>query len=269
MAFDSPIRPDLCNLSAVSPVMHSQTHPFSRLILGIVLVLATALPALRAQTVLVWSMGNSQTGTQAIATWLGASGSFTSVTAYDGTAKTLADLADFQEILFFSNSSFNSDPAVGNVLADFADTGRRLVLATFAYANQGGNTLGGRLITDSISPVVYNGTSLYTNATLGTTDGSALFNGVGSLSGYYRDTVSAVSGAVVRATWSDGRPLLVTKNNVIAITLFPDSNSTASGDYQRLFINALSVNAIPEPSTWALLLVGAATLGLTALRRRR
>lgn len=214
-------------------------------------------------------MGNNQTNTQGVADWLTASGQFTSVTAYDGTAKTLTDLLSYNEVLFFSNSNSGSDPLVGNVLADFADTGRRLVVATFAYANQGGNTLSGRFITDAISPVTFNATTLYSNATIGTTDGSALFNGVGSITGYYRDSVTATVGATIRATWSDGKPLAVSKNNVIAITLFPDdSYGQVTGDYRKLFINSLLPSAIPEPSTYALLGLGLAGL-LWRNRRRR
>jgi hypothetical protein len=225
-------------------------------------------PSVRAQTVLVWSMGNNLTNTQGVATWLQATGAFTSVDAYDGTALTLADLSSYQEILFFSNSNGGSDPNVGNALADFADTGRPLIIATFAYADQGSNTLGGRIISDSLSPVVFNSVTLYTDATIGTTDGSAFFNGVASITGNYRDSVSAVPGAVVRATWSDGNPLLVTKGNVVAITLFPDDSfGNVSGDYRMLFENSLTFFNIPEPPACALTAFGAVLLALIHRRR--
>jgi hypothetical protein len=246
--------------------MNTRTPRLRRQIFSVIVFSVLLLTAARAQTVLVWSMGNSLSNTQTVATWLQATGKFTSVTAYEGTTLTLADLTNYQEILFFSNSG--GDPNVGNALADFADTGRRLVIATFAYANQGGNTLGGRIITDSISPVVLAGSSLYFDATIGTTDGSAFFTGVTSLTGYYRDSVTAAPGTVIRATWSDGHPLLVTKGNVVAITLFPDDTSGhLSGDYRVLFTNALTVGAIPEPSTYVLLALGAALVGI-AYRRR-
>jgi hypothetical protein len=221
--------------------------------------------SLRAQTVLVWSMGNSSGGTQTVASWLSASGQFTSVTGIDSTTLTLTDLLNYNEVLFFSNSG--GDPLVGNVLADFADTGRRLVVATFAYANQNSNTLGGRFITDAITPVTFNASSLYTNATIGSTDGSALFTGVTSITGYYRDSVTPTLGATIHATWSDNRPMVVSKGNVIAITLFPDDTyGQVSGDYRNLFINALKVTAIPEPSSPALLVLG---LGALAWLNRR
>lgn len=224
--------------------------------------------SLRAQTVLVWSMGNSQSSTQTVANWLTASGQFTSVTAIDSTSLTLTDLQSYNEVLFFSNSG--GDPLLGNVLADFAATGRRLVVATFAYANQGSNTLGGRFITDAISPVTLNASSLYTNATIGSTDGSALFTGVTSITGYYRDSVTPTVGATIHATWSDNRPMVVSKGNVIAITLFPDDSfGQVSGDYRNLFINALKVSAIPEPSSHILLVLSLGALAWLNRRRSR
>lgn len=248
-------------------ILPMTTRHFIRLLAGLLLAALAATSPVRAQTVLIWSMGNSQANTQGVANWLTASGQFTSVAAYDGTAKTLTDLLAYDEVLFFSNSNSGSDPLVGNVLADFAATGRRLVVATFAYANQGSNTLGGRFITDSISPVTLDATTLYSNATLGTTDGSALFSGVSSITGYYRDSVTPTVGATIRATWSDGKPMVVSKNNVIAITLFPDdSHAQVSGDYRKLFINSLLPSAIPEPSTYVLLALG---LGGLLWRSRR
>jgi hypothetical protein len=238
-------------------------------------VLGLFVPAARAQ-VLIWSTGNSQPKDQAIASWLTATGLPGSVTAYDGyygTTGTLgttespisfSDLQGFQAILYFSNSNSSADPTViGNVLAQFANTGHRLVIATFAYANQGTNTLGGDIINNSISPVVLQGSTLYSNATMASNVGGPLFAGVSTISGYYRDSVTPVTGATVLATWSDGKPLVVSKGNVIAITLFPDdSYASISGDYKQLFTNALTVQSIPEPSESALLALGLALLGI-------
>ena len=242
-------------------------------------ILGLLAPAARAQ-VLVWSTGNSQSNDQAIANWLTATGLPGTVTAYDGydgttgvlgttgTPISFADVQGFQAILYFSNGAVGADPTgLGNVLAQFANSGHRLVIATFAYADQGSNTLGGDIINNSISPVVLNGPSLYSNATMASNVGGPLFAGVNTISGYYRDTVTPVTGAAVLATWSDGTPFVVSKGNVIAITLFPDdSYGLVSGDYKQLFTNALTVQSIPEPSTGAL---GGAGLAMLLLTRRR
>lgn len=222
----------------------------------IAIVLVTLFAASRAPAqVLVWSMGNSIEGTQSVANWLEQSGQFSSVTAVNSSTLTILDLQSYQQVLFFSNSS--GDPSVGNVLAEFAASGRRLVVATFSWANQGANTLGGSFVSEIISPVAVATSSLYTTATLGTTDQSALFTGVTEITGYYRDAVVATPGSTIHAYWSDGQPFVVSKGNVVAITLFPDDTAGAvSGDYRTLFVNALSIQAIPEPSTYALLALG-------------
>ena len=108
-------------------------------------LIALATPA-AAQDVLVWSTGNSGGDTGAIATYLMASGEFSSVDGLDQTNVSFATLDTYDRVLFFTNASNGSDPTNGDVLADFADTGKRLVIATFAFANQGGNTLAGRIV---------------------------------------------------------------------------------------------------------------------------
>jgi hypothetical protein len=219
--------------------------------------------AASAQSVLVWATGNSDGNTAGIASWLQASGNFSSVDSTDATNVDLATLMMYDRVLFFTNSSDQSDPSNGDVLADYADTGRRLVLATFSWANQGGNTLGGRIINDEISPLLVDGSSLYTNVTLGSTDGSSYWDGVNSINGFFHDDVRLSTGAVLHGSWSDGEPLVASKGNVAAVNLFPDDFfGNVSGDHRQLFINALTV---PVPGALGL----AAAAGLVAARRRR
>jgi hypothetical protein len=239
---------------------------------AILAVFLAASPA-KAASILVWSTGNGAVETAGVATWLQASGAFTSVTGVDADSMTLAALLAYDRVLYFSNSSGSQDPtAVGDVLADYADTGRRLVLSTFAFADQGENTLGGRIISEGISPFVVNGGSFYSNVTMLSNDGSAFFDGVNVLSGYYHDNVALSGGAAGRGTWSDGSPLLATKGNVVAVNLFPDDSfGEVGGDYRRLFVNALTAQvqptAVPEPAS--ILLVGSGVVGLVARARRR
>jgi MYXO-CTERM domain-containing protein len=197
-----------------------------------------------AQTVLVWSTGNSQQQTAAIATWIQQSNPFTSVTGIDVGTQSLAQISPYDRLLFFTNSSGNGNPvANGDVLADYADLGKRLVIATFSWANQGNNTLQGRIITDQLSPFLVQGGSLYSNVSMASNDASPLFAGVLSINGYYHDNVQLSAGAIQRATWSDNEPLVAQKGNVIAVNLFPDdSYGQVSGNHRQLFINALVDN---------------------------
>ena len=208
-----------------------------------------ALPAF-ASTALVWATGNQGAGTAGVAAYIQRLGCFTQVDAVDADLVPLSTLQNYDAVLYFSNSSGSQDPtAIGNVLADYADTGKRLVLATFAWAEQGSNTLGGRLITQGIAPLLANGVSLYTPVTMAGNDGSCYFTGVNSVSGYYHDNVIASSGAVVHGTWSDGMPLLADKANVVGIDLFPDDYfGNIGGDYAQLFANAMCCGTVPVPT---------------------
>lgn len=198
--------------------------------------------AAMGQDVLVWATGNSGGATQGVADYLMASGHFGSVTAKDQDATIpLNELLTYDAVLYFSNSSDNQDPdGIGNVLADYADEGRCLVICVFAWADQGGNTLGGRIINEQISPFVLEGGSLYTNVTMADNDGSIFFENVNTLAGFYHDNVRLTPDAVKHGTWSDGEPLVASKANVVGVNLFPDDSwGQIGGDFKPLFANAL------------------------------
>lgn len=216
------------------------------LVLGLALAAAPAFAA----TALVWATGNQGAGTAGVAAYIQSHGGcFDRVDAMDTDFVPLSTLMNYDAVLYFSNSSGSQDPnAIGDVLADYADTGRRLVVATFSWADQGANTLGGRFISDEISPFLVNGSSLYRNVTMSNHDGSCYFTGVSSVSGYFHDNVRLSTGAVQHATWSDNYPMLADKGNVVAISLFPDDSfGNIGGDYQQLFGNSMCCSEGPVP----------------------
>jgi len=226
----------------------------THILLLVLALMFAAMPAFAA-TALVWGTGNGGGSTGGVAAYIQSLGCFDTVSATDADFVPLTTLSTYDAVLYFSNSSGSQDPtAIGDVLADYAGLGRRLVLATFAWAEQGSNTLGGRIITDGISPLLAEGGSIYSNVTMASNDGSGYFVGVNSISGYFHDNVMLSAGALQRAAWSDGEPLLATKNNVVAIDLFPDGSwGLVSGDYQQLFANAMCFDNNPVPvenTTW-------------------
>lgn len=237
-----------------------------RIALCIAALAGVASSAMASSNVLVWSTGNTAGNTAGVAAYLAASGQFDSVTGINSnTALTAAELAPYDRVLYFSNTSDSQDPtAVGDALADYADTGRRLVLGVFSWANQGNNTLGGRIIADQISPFVLSGSTLYTPANLGATDGSAFWTGVNSLNAGFRDKVTLTAGSTLRGSWEDGVAAVATKGNVVGVNMFPDLVfGFYSGDAQQLFVNALTAE-IPAPGTASLM-----AFGLIAAGRRR
>ncbi len=200
------------------------------------------------ETVLVWSTGNADGNTPGVAAYIQAAGGFTTVDALDQDATVpLAQLSQYDAVVYFSSSSFSQDPvAIGDVLADYADTGRCLTLATFSWANQGNNTLAGRIITEEISPFVFQGPSLYSTVSMAWNDGSPLFNGVTSVDASYHDDVVLTTDAVQRATWDDNSPMVASKANVFGVNYFPDdSYGSISGDYDQLLANTVSKCSIP------------------------
>ena len=230
----------------------------------------TAASLAQAITVGVFSTGNSQGNTDAVASWIYESGRFSSVLGFDAPspyALTFDQLNAFDRVLFFTNTDGDS-VGNGDVLAKFADTGKRLVVATFSWAQQGGNTLGGRFLDEGYSPFTSFGGTANSPSTMDWNDKTPLFTGVAELSGTLRDRVQASSGFNLNATWSDGYALVASKGNVIGVNLFPGSSSVnPGGDYQQLFVNALA--PVPEPESYAMLFSGLLVLGAYARRRER
>ncbi len=209
--------------------------------LTLALLAACMATSALAQDVLVWSTGNEGGSTQGVADYLMATGLLDSAVPSQDLNLTLADLLNYDAVLFFTNGCAGDMVAIGDILADYADTGRRLVLATFAWADQGCNTLAGRIITDGISPFAFQGPSLYTSVVMDWNDGHPFFGGVASLSGFYHDDVAVVNGATLHGTWNDGEPLLAERLNVVAVNLFPDAYfGGIGGDYDILFANTLA-----------------------------
>jgi hypothetical protein len=230
----------------------------------LLVMIAVTSPA-RGQDVLVWSSGNGQFDTDAVAAWLFASGQFTSVKGVDQDATLPFDyLNSYDRILYFSNAGQTNPDSMGDVLHQFAMTGKRLVIAVFSWANQGSNTLGGDIIELGTSPYVADGFSLYSDVTMQSNNGSAFFAGVNTLTGYYHDDVHVVAGAVSHGTWSDGESLLAVKGQVVGVNLFPGDSKGLGGDYKQLFVNSLTAE-IPAPSAMGVL----ALAGAMAARRRR
>lgn len=154
----------------------------------------------------------------------------------------------------------------GNILYAYSQAGNRLVLATFAWSSSpiGANLTGDMAAFNANPFVLGEGSDHVTSEFMGWNDGSALFDGVNTFGGGYRNSVELAEGAVLHATWSDGEAFVASKGNIIAINAFPEPGFGISGDYAQLFANAL---AMPVPAPGMLAMLGIGTL-MTSRRRR-
>lgn len=196
-------------------------------------------------------------------TRLMATGFFNSVDIINATAgtPTLAMLTPYDAVITWSNSLYNDPVALGDVLADYADTGGGVVVCMFAIAAASNPLfLSGRWAPGYEVVAVQPGQTTGM-ATLGTVNitshpimtGVTAFNG-GSNS--YRPTTTALRpGGTVVAEWSDGRILVATGSmpNRADLCFYPPSSQcnsnywSSSTDGGQLMGNALAYVAGGAP----------------------
>jgi hypothetical protein len=130
---------------------------------------------------------------------------------------TTAEMLGYDVVVMTTDQSYAAmDTACENV-ADYLDQGGKVVLTTFCWANQGNNTIVGRLLTD-YSPYQIGGISLYSWADLGLyVSDHPIFQGVSALHAYYRDNVTLSPGAALLATWNDNHLMVAEKGSVVGI----------------------------------------------------
>jgi hypothetical protein len=167
---------------------------------------------------------------------------------------TLADLNPHDVAFVYTDTSQDS-VALGDVLADFVDSGKPVVVALGSMAT--GFAPRGRWATGGYGPIadhpVLNGDGPHTLVPV--IPGHPLLAGVNSFSGgalNFRTTATTVeSGAVRVADWSTGQVLIATFDTkfvakVVALVFFPASDDVfpglwdASTDGAQIMANALN-----------------------------
>ena len=69
------------------------------------------------------------------------------------TAPALATLLEYDVVVAHTNSSTSVGAAVGDVLADYADAGGKVVILQYAFTTQGDLPILGRIMTEGYSPL--------------------------------------------------------------------------------------------------------------------
>ena len=145
---------------------------------------------------------------------------FGAVDYYDASSATptLAQLARYDAVVTWPNYGYADQVAMGDVLADYADIGGKVILGGFCWYTIG-NHLEGTIITGGYSPLdVTTGNNHYTAANLGAFDDShPIMRDVTAAASSYRDYTALASGATQVALWDDAEFCVATKGNVVAI----------------------------------------------------
>lgn len=190
---------------------------------------------------------------------------------------TLNQLTGFDAIIVTSNGIFTQPENIGNVAADFADTGRGVVLTMFSI--KGMWQVGGRIASPAYSPLTFDPLS---DSNIGITSitvhdpQSPLLDGVNAANVQGRFISSRATlnpDAVSVASWFGSSVPAVaymplSDSSVVALNMFPgDGFSWApNADSHRLISNAAQFSqVVPEPS----LLPLAIGCAMFWMRRRR
>jgi hypothetical protein len=159
---------------------------------------------------------------------------------------TLEELQGYQAVLVASDNDFADNVAMGDVLAEYMDAGGGVVMSTFAFYTDAGLGIAGEIVNRDYLPF-----------TLGYQDqgqplelvpdlpNDPILAGVNSFNGglsSYHNTVALAAGATQVAHWSNGVPLVATRQPTIGkiagLNFYPPSSdaredlwdSTTDGD---------------------------------------
>jgi hypothetical protein len=156
---------------------------------------------------------------------------------------TLAQLQAYDVVVPFSNFPYSDATAMGDVLADYADTGGVVVEFCFDWIRTP-EGLEGRWILGGYTPFNGNDVVLFADSTLGAfTAGHPLMQGVTTLNGHDRLRVTLATGATQVAAWADNLPMIAVKTQAghtgVGINNYVGGTSNLwSGQFGRVVVNA-------------------------------
>lgn len=157
------------------------------------------------------------------------------------TTPTIGQLMPYDACLAYSNYRYADSVLLGNLLAQYADSGNGVVLCNASFAS--GFNLGGRVMTGSYATIVP-GASTITATTLGWFNPShPVMAGVSAVGDKYISNGPWAAGAESVAKWADGRRYVAVSANhkVAGINQFPTIIPVPerTGDWAKVIHNAL------------------------------
>jgi hypothetical protein len=181
---------------------------------------------------------------------LQAYGDLGSVDMFDAhsATPTLGELLPYDIVVTWSNTAYADPIAIGNVLADYVDTGGKVINLNFSM-DLGFAGLQGRFMTGNYSAM--KGTSLnFLTDCLGSYDPShPIMSGITNVCDYYRITGTTLTpGSSSIAQYSDGLLFVAAKNNrsVVSINGYVGIYFQWTGQMPDLLHNAILWLTSPE-----------------------
>jgi hypothetical protein len=184
---------------------------------------------------------------------------------------TLGDLSAYDAVFTWANFAYFDEVGFGDVLADYVDAGGRVILGAFTTYTSG-NNLSGDIMTSGYSPVTSPSGSNHFAPSAYVGDGVVLWCDVDEYTATYRDFVVLQGSGILDGTFADGEIAAAYRPDLGVIYLGGmETIGGVSGDYAQLLVNAVNgggdcLHVVPEPSSLALVTIGAVGL---VLRRRR
>ncbi|MHC4498975.1 MAG: C25 family cysteine peptidase, partial [Planctomycetota bacterium] len=157
------------------------------------------------------------------------------------TAPTVDDLISYDVVVAMSNSPYADAIQTGNALADYVDTGGKVIQAVATFAIGAGWELAGRFVTGGYEPFVH-GEGEFFGHSLGSFDADhPIMDGVTTLTDGLPAGVSLQGGAEWVADWNNGTPLVATQGqDVVGVNIFAFDSGDFTGDVPLLFHNAIA-----------------------------
>ncbi|MBK9097731.1 MAG: choice-of-anchor D domain-containing protein [bacterium] len=154
-----------------------------------------------------------------------------------GSTPTINQLLPYHTVIAMDNTPYSDPVELGNILADYVDAGRGLILTVATFAS--GWEITGRLLEDEYFPFNI-GYGPVGGATLGTFNPThPIMQGVTSAYGDLLVDLTVANGAELVASWDTGWPFVATKGkNVVAVNIYVTEPGYWTGDIPLLLHNA-------------------------------
>ncbi len=182
-----------------------------------------------------------QSGTEVseIASLLESYPDITAVDVFDAASAVpaLGDLQDYGAVILIINSRPGQQDALGNVLADYADSGGRVVMTLASFIN--GWEVRGRFLGGGYLPFNLGSGPIGSSSLGDYVVGHPIMEGVQDAVGHLLGEVTLAANAEWVADWQFGQPMIATNElGVVGVNVYLGGTGQWSGDVPLILHNA-------------------------------